>query len=58
MYPSNLARHLAPLEQNILEQRGVFDLPDRSVCDTLVQTFLTWVAPIIPIIDRLDFLRH
>ncbi|GFF68181.1 fungal specific transcription factor, putative [Aspergillus lentulus] len=58
MYPSNLARHLDPQEQNILEQRGVFDLPDRSVCDTLVETFFTWVAPIVPIIDRLDFLCH
>jgi hypothetical protein len=58
MYPSNLARHLDPQEQNILEQRGVFDLPDKSMCDTLVETFFTWVAPIVPIIDRLDFLRH
>jgi hypothetical protein len=58
MYPSNLARHLDPLEQNILEQRGIFDLPDRLMCDILVETFFAWVAPIVPIIDRLDFLRH
>ncbi|KAL6235290.1 fungal-specific transcription factor domain-containing protein [Aspergillus navahoensis] len=58
MYPTNLACHLDPLEQNVLEQRGVFDLPDRSMCDTLVETFFNWVAPIVPIIDRVEFQRH
>ncbi|KAL2844350.1 fungal-specific transcription factor domain-containing protein [Aspergillus pseudoustus] len=58
MDPSNLPRHLDPLEQNILEQRGVFDLPDNSLCDALVENFFNWVAPIVPIVDRLNFLRH
>lgn len=46
------------LEIDILHQRGAFLLPPRSLCDELVDAYFTWVAPVVPIINRSRFMRR
>lgn len=46
------------LEMDILHQRGAFLLPPRGLCDELVEAFFTWVAPVIPIVNRSRFMRR
>ncbi|KAI5285087.1 hypothetical protein KEM54_000842, partial [Ascosphaera aggregata] len=46
------------LEIDILHQRGAFLLPPRSLCDELVEAYFTWVAPVVPIINRSRFMRR
>ncbi|KAE8373823.1 fungal-specific transcription factor domain-containing protein [Aspergillus bertholletiae] len=50
--------HLEPLELEILHRRDAFGLPPKAVQDTLVDVFFKWVAPILPVVDRHDFMRH
>jgi hypothetical protein len=46
-----------PQEIDILQQRGAFLLPPRSLCDELVNLFFKWVAPVVPVINRSRFMR-
>lgn len=46
------------LEIQILHQRGAFLLPPRSLCDELVEAFFTWVAPVVPVINRSKFMAQ
>ena len=46
------------LEIEILQQRGAFLLPPRSLCDELVECFFKWVAPVVPVINRSRFMRR
>ncbi|KAB8202159.1 fungal transcription factor regulatory middle homology region [Aspergillus parasiticus SU-1] len=50
--------HLEPLELEILHRRDAFGLPPKAVQDALVDVFFKWVAPILPVVDRDDFLRQ
>ena len=45
------------VELDILHQRGAFLLPPRGLCDELVEAFFTWVAPVVPVINRSRFMR-
>lgn len=45
-------------EIEILQQRGAFLLPPRSLCDELVDSYFKWVAPVVPIINRSRFMRR
>jgi Fungal specific transcription factor domain len=45
-------------EIDILQQRGAFLLPPRSLCDELVDSYFTWVAPVVPVINRSRFMRR
>ncbi|KAF5582644.1 cutinase transcription factor 1 alpha [Fusarium pseudocircinatum] len=45
-------------ENQILAQRGAFLLPPRSISDELVESYFTWVHPIIPVINRARFMRQ
>ena len=49
---------LDDLEIEILHQRGAFLLPPRSLCDELVEAFFTWVAPVVPVINRSKFMSQ
>ncbi|KAI9791178.1 MAG: Transcriptional activator of fatty acid utilization [Candelina submexicana] len=49
---------LDQLEIDILHRRGAFLLPPRALCDELVDSFFTWVAPVVPIISRSRFMRR
>ena len=54
-------RRLATLdivEISILHQRGAFLLPPRALCDELVDSYFKWVAPIIPVVSRAQFMRQ
>ena len=51
-------RHADEVEMGILHQRGAFLLPSRALCDELIESYFTWVAPIIPIINRSQFMRQ
>ncbi|KAH8729101.1 fungal-specific transcription factor domain-containing protein [Phaeosphaeriaceae sp. PMI808] len=46
------------MEIEILHQRGAFLLPPRALCDELVDAFFTWVAPVVPVINRSRFMRQ
>ncbi|KAH8659064.1 fungal-specific transcription factor domain-containing protein [Tricladium varicosporioides] len=46
------------VEIDILHQRGAFLLPPRGLCDELVEAYFTWVAPIVPVINRNRFMRQ
>lgn len=49
---------LDQLELEILHKRGAFLLPPRALCDELVESFFTWVAPVVPVISRSRFMRR
>ncbi|KAH6954326.1 fungal-specific transcription factor domain-containing protein [Fusarium avenaceum] len=49
---------LDPLEMQILKRRGAFILPPKSLCDDLIETYFTWVQPIVPVIDRTQFMSQ
>ncbi|KAH1607029.1 hypothetical protein KXX44_009950 [Aspergillus fumigatus] len=53
-----LVDHLDPLDVDILHQRHAFDLPSQAVCDALVDVFFKWIAPVLPVINRHDFMRR
>ncbi|KAF7128480.1 hypothetical protein CNMCM5793_003210 [Aspergillus hiratsukae] len=53
-----LVHHLDPLDVDILNQRHAFDLPSQAVCDALVDVFFKWIAPVLPVINRHDFMRR
>ncbi|KAF4153720.1 hypothetical protein CNMCM6069_000343 [Aspergillus lentulus] len=53
-----LVDHLDPLDVDILNQRHAFDLPSQAVCDVLVDVFFKWIAPVLPVINRHDFMRR
>ena len=46
------------LEVSILRLRGAFILPPRALCDDLVHSFFQKVAPILPVINRNQFMRQ
>jgi len=45
------------IEIDILQQRGAFLLPPKSLCDELVESFFQWVAPVVPVINKSRFMR-
>ncbi|KAI1050991.1 hypothetical protein LB506_010816 [Fusarium annulatum] len=49
---------LDPLETRILQRRGAFVLPPKSLCDDLIETFFAWVHPIVPVINRTKFMSQ
>ena len=52
------ANELDDLELRILHERGAFLLPPRQLCDELVEAFFTWIAPVVPVINRSKFMRR
>lgn len=42
----------------ILQRRGAFLLPPKSLCDELVDAYFKWVAPVVPVINRSQFMRQ
>ncbi|OJJ34788.1 hypothetical protein ASPWEDRAFT_477067 [Aspergillus wentii DTO 134E9] len=50
--------HLDSLEIEILNKREAFDIPPKHVCDALVDIFFTWIAPVLPVVDRHAFMRR
>lgn len=45
-------------EVNMLRQRGALNLPPWRVCDHLVELYFTWVAPVLPLVNRSRFMRQ
>lgn len=45
-------------EIDILHTRGAFLLPPRGLCDELVDAFFTWIAPVVPVVNRSRFMRR
>lgn len=50
--------HLDPLEINILNQREAFDLPPQQICGDLVGIFFQWISPVLPVVNKNEFLRR
>ncbi|KAL2755220.1 hypothetical protein ACRALDRAFT_1064923 [Sodiomyces alcalophilus JCM 7366] len=46
------------VEIDILQQRGAFLLPPRSLCDELIGSYFKWVHPIVPVINRVQFMNQ
>ena len=46
------------VEMDILHTRGAFLLPPRALCDELVDAYFTWVAPVVPVVNRSRFMRR
>ena len=46
------------VEIEILHQRGAFLLPPRALCDELIDSYFTWIHPIVPVINRTRFMRQ
>ncbi|MBE3041897.1 fungal specific transcription factor domain-containing protein, partial [Candidatus Bathyarchaeota archaeon] len=46
------------VEIDILHQRGAFLLPPRVLCDELIDSYFTWVHPIVPVVNRTRFIRQ
>jgi hypothetical protein len=46
------------IELEILRVREALSLPAKEVCDELVNAFFTWVAPIVPIINKNSFMKQ
>ena len=46
------------IEIEILHQRGAFLLPPRSLCDDLIDSYFRWVHPIVPVINKTQFMRQ
>lgn len=51
-------QHLDTLEVQILKRRGAFILPPRPICDDLIDSYFTWVHPIVPVINRTQFMSQ
>lgn len=49
--------HLDSLELEILHRRDAFSLPAKNIRDALVSIFFEWIAPILPVVNRQEFLR-
>ena len=54
---SRLAQ-LDSVEINILHLRGAFSLPPKALCDELVESYFKWVAPVVPVINRTQFMKQ
>ena len=46
------------IEVEILHQRGAFLLPPRALCDELVDCYFTWIAPVVPVINKSRFMAR
>jgi hypothetical protein len=53
-----LSSRMNQMELDILEKRGALSLPPKELCDELIEGYFKWVAPIVPIINRTDFMRR
>ncbi|KAK9468712.1 fungal-specific transcription factor domain-containing protein [Lipomyces arxii] len=49
---------LDPEEIEILNRRGAFLLPPRDICDELVESFFEKIHPIVPMINKTQFMRR
>lgn len=45
-------------ETDILKRRGALKLPPRDVCEELIDAYFKWVAPVVPIVPRLWFMKR
>ena len=45
-------------EIDMLRQRGALLLPTWKLCDDLVDSYFEWVAPILPVINRCQFMNQ
>ncbi|QSZ32152.1 hypothetical protein DSL72_001723 [Monilinia vaccinii-corymbosi] len=53
-----MATKLNPEEMDILKKRGALELPPRDLCEELIHAYFKWVAPVVPIIPRLWFMKR
>ncbi|KAH7136803.1 fungal-specific transcription factor domain-containing protein, partial [Dactylonectria estremocensis] len=49
---------LDTLEMEILRQRGAFLLPPKAICDDLIDSYFRWIHPLMPIINRAQFMAQ
>ncbi|KAK7203031.1 fungal-specific transcription factor domain-containing protein [Myxozyma melibiosi] len=52
-----LLDRLDPIEFGILAQYGAFSLPPQDICDTLIKGYFEQIHPLLPMINRTQFMR-
>ncbi|KAJ1336022.1 transcriptional regulatory protein AMDR [Microdochium nivale] len=52
------AKHVDGLEMNILHQRNAFRLPPKDIRNELVAAFFRWVHPIVPVLNKTQFMAE
>jgi hypothetical protein len=50
--------HLSDEDRAFLQRKGVFTLPGKNACDSLVQAYFVHVHPILPVIEADVLLHH
>ncbi|KAB8218902.1 fungal-specific transcription factor domain-containing protein [Aspergillus novoparasiticus] len=50
--------HLSDEDQNFLRRKGVFTLPGKSACDSMIEAYLVHVHPILPVIEADVLVEH
>lgn len=55
---STVSTRMNGIELEILQTRGALSLPPKALCDELVQAYFEWIAPVVPIINRISFMQR
>lgn len=50
--------HLSDEDQDFLRRKGVFTLPSKSACDSMIEAYLVHVHPILPVIEADVLVNH
>jgi hypothetical protein len=56
--PKTITDHLDTIELKTLIERGAFEVPPRPTCDRLLDIFFRYVAPVLPVVNRQDFMQR
>ena len=56
--PPQVPTRMDEIESVILRKRGALSLPPKDLCDKIVLAYFKWVAPIVPVIDKVSFMQH
>ncbi|KAF4979171.1 hypothetical protein FZEAL_4544 [Fusarium zealandicum] len=58
LVPYTIRKTKSPEDLEYLRYKGVFSVPSRDVCDTLIRTYFLHVHPVLPILDASTFLAQ
>lgn len=50
--------HLSDEDRDFLQRKGVFTLPGKNACDTMIEAYLAHVHPILPVIEADVLVDH
>lgn len=50
--------YMSDEDENFLRRKGVFNLPSKSACDSMIEAYLVHVNPILPVIEVDVLVNH